>query len=260
MKRIIFSIYTNSIEDHDSSSEYKREQFERYKNHLEKAQREYATFCSADYDLHITTETNYDIIQFDKLRRMEHFAQFYDEVVYMDFDMVPITKTENIFEVFDLNSICAYAFDRTPDKDTLKWALEKFHRFGHQNVYCKSCAKNAMLLLDDIYGLPTLINTGIVAGNKYSIGLLKFSENFDTLVDKLFEAKEDNIYPAEIYHKWRPNNEVFITYLIEKYNIPFTNIGQPWNFMLDRACPEPSAGAYMWHHVNKEFELSFGKS
>ena len=43
-------------------------------------------------------------------------------------------------------------------------------------------------------------------------------------------------------------------------NIPFINIGQPWNFMLDRACPEPSAGAYMWHHVNKEFELSFGKS
>jgi hypothetical protein len=70
-------------------------------------------------------------------------------------------------------------------------------------------------------------------------------------------AIADNLYPKEIHKRWTYNNEVFVSYLIEKYNIPYINIGIQWNFILDHISPQPSAAAYLIHHVNKEFELSF---
>ena len=257
MKRIIFSIYTNTVENHTSATDFKKSQFEKYKGELEESQKQYALLCGADYDLHLTNEKQYDTIQFDKLRRMEYFTQFYDEVVFLDFDVVP-TTTKNIFDHFDLNNICAYAIDRTPDKDALMWALKR-GSFDTMNMYAKTCAKNAMLLLDDINGTSSIINTGVVGGNKRSIELLNFSYYFEMMNSKISEAISDNLYPVEISRNWKRNNEVYITYLIERFNIPFTNIGLQWNLLIDKLCPTPTAAAYMWHHVNKEFELSYGE-
>ena len=45
--------------------------------------------------------------------------------------------------------------------------------------------------------------------------------------------------------------------LVEKYKLSHTEIGMQWNFILDNFSPWPSAGAYMLHHVKKEFNLSF---
>ena len=59
------------------------------------------------------------------------------------------------------------------------------------------------------------------------------------------------------YSDYKPNNEVYVSYLLEKYKLPHTEIGMQWNFILDNFSPSPSAGAYMLHHVKKEFELSF---
>ena len=69
--------------------------------------------------------------------------------------------------------------------------------------------------------------------------------------------KEDNIYPEAISENWFPNNEAFISYLVEKNSVPFTNIGLQWNFILDKFCPKITAACHFVHHVNKEFELSF---
>ena len=84
MKRIIFSIYTNTVENHTSATDFKKSQFEKYKGELEESQKQYALLCGADYDLYLTNEKQYDTIQFDKLRRMEYFTQFYDEVVFLE--------------------------------------------------------------------------------------------------------------------------------------------------------------------------------
>lgn len=257
MKRIIFSTYTNTVDNHASATDFKKSQFEKFKGDLERSQKEYAALCGADYDLYVTKERDYATIQFDKLRRMEYFANFYDEVVYLDFDVVPRTN-KNMFNHFDLQTICAYGIDRTPPVETLKWALEK-DKFDLMNMYSKTCAKNAMLLLDEIYGSAEIINTGVVAANSEAIKNLNFSENFEMMNGKIYEAMADNLYPEEISRNWHPNNEVYISYLIERFNIPYTNIGLQWNLLIDRACPEPTDAAYMWHHVNKEFELSYGE-
>ena len=255
MKRIIYSVYTSIIQEHVSSSDYKKSQFEKYKKHLEKSQKDYALLCNADYDLEITTETNYDNIQFDKIKKLEYFSQYYDEVLYLDFDVVPITKI-NMFDHFNFNSICSFSIDRTPEPQVMRWALEG-NGFDGMNMYIKTCAKNAMLLLDEVVGSSTLINTGVIGGNKQSIEKLDFNNRFDEIISVLEQAKTDTLYPEEISKLWKPNNEVFVSYLVERFDIAFTNIGLPWNFLLDAYHPKPSPAAHMLHHVNKQFELSF---
>ena len=64
MSRIIYSLYSENVGEHMSSTDYKKNQFKKYKLHLETKQLEYATKVSADYKLYIIKETDYDKIQF----------------------------------------------------------------------------------------------------------------------------------------------------------------------------------------------------
>lgn len=258
MKRIIYSIFTDDLDPgHKSSSDFKLSQFKKYKKHLEKAQKDYAHLCGAEYHLFDTKNTAYDMIQFEKIFKLEELINDYDEVLYLDFDVVPNTKL-NFFEVWDLNSICAYNIDRTPDRDRLIKSLA-YDNFDAMNIYCKTCAKNAMLELDGLNGSNGIINTGVVGGNVKSIMTLNFTEQFKTLNDTLLNAIDDNLYPKEVYRHWKSNNEIFVTYLIERYNLPFINIGLAWNFLMDDLHPEISAAGHFLHHVKKEFQRSFGE-
>lgn len=254
-RRIIFSQYAQTVDDHTSVTDYKRAQFARYKDKLIQAQREYADFCGAEYACLELITTGYDDIQFNKLQRFEMFSHEYDEVLYLDLDVVPQTEV-NFFEYFDLNSICGFAMNRNPIGRHLRWKLEN-DAFDRMNVYAKSCCKNAMLLLDNITGNDDVINTGVLGGNKKSIKHLNFQSRLKDIEATYEEAKDDNLYPAEISNSWRKNNEVFITYAIERYGVPFTNIGMPWNFMLDSYEPEGGDASHFLHHINKEFERSF---
>ena len=111
MKRIIFSQHAQTVDDHTSVTNYKRAQFGRYKDKLIQTQKEYANFCDADYMCLEVIASNYDDIQFHKLHRFEMFSYEYDEVLYLDLDVVPQTEV-NFFEYFNLDSICGYAMNR----------------------------------------------------------------------------------------------------------------------------------------------------
>ena len=52
MKRIIFSIFSDSVQkNHQSTGEYKTSQFIKYKDLLVQSQKEYALLCGADYEI-----------------------------------------------------------------------------------------------------------------------------------------------------------------------------------------------------------------
>lgn len=254
MKRIIYSIYTNNLDPHTSATDYKRSQFEKWKDNIEDNQKRYAFLCGADYELHTTETTSYDNVQFEKILQLEKYASDYDEMLYLDFDVVCST-TVNYFEFHDMTKLTAHRLDRTLKPHKLRRAMN--YGIHKQNVYGKTCAKNSMLLLDNITGNSSLVNTGVVGCNKDIAYEMEFENRLQLLHDILDEAKEDNLYPSEISNSFFRNNEVYVSYLIEKYDIPFTDIGMPWNFILDGYCGVPSPAAHFVHHVNKEFELSF---
>ena len=72
MKRIIFSIFSDSVEkSHQSTGEYKTSQFIKYKDLLVQSQKEYALLCGADYEIFEVMKivmTKYNSINYLKWR------------------------------------------------------------------------------------------------------------------------------------------------------------------------------------------------
>jgi hypothetical protein len=249
VKRIIFSIYREDVDKHTSTPLYKSNQFKKYKEQIIANHKAYAKLCGADYELFTDVESKYDIIQFQKISIIKKLAQKYDEVLYLDFDVI-INTHLSFFDHFDLNTICAYNIDTTIPDEVRGYRM-KDDNWHPMDMYVKACCKNAMLLLDDINNSNLVINTGVIGVNKKSAQLIDFSKCYGVY----HKAKEDNLYPTEINSKWKPNNEVYLTYIIERYNLPYTNIGLQWNFILDDTHRDISAGAYFYHVVNKNFGL-----
>lgn len=263
MKRIVYSIYNGCVEQTAiSTNKYKLSQFIKYKDNLKETQRAYAEKCNAEYVLHETDITNYDSIQFEKIFLLEKYAEEYDEILYLDFDIVPhIFK--DIFQSVDLTKISMHPLKRELTKKEIAWEIrnknnkDHLHLFDQHSVFCKTAAKNSMLLLDGISGHNKLYNTGVIIGDSQSIKKLEFSRHLEEMKIMLNEAQTDCMFPEEISKYFFHNNEVFISYLLERYNVPHNDLEIQWNFILDPLYPNVNEAAYFIHHVNKEFELSF---
>ncbi len=255
-KNIIFSVWSDLTEEHTSVNDYKKKSFQIYKNKLIELQKKYAYYCEADYELFKPTSTDYVNVQFDKIFKLEELCKYYDNVVYFDLDVIPNTKY-NIFNSFNFDNICVYeyAIDIT-DRKTMRDISDHIQKRGNipaMNRYSKVCAKNAMLLINDIVGNENIVNTGVVCGNKKSVDNLKFTERMNEMNKILKEAIEDNLYPKEMSQSWVKNNEVYFSYILERYKIKFNNIGIQWNYILDNLIFKPTAAAHLIHQVNKDF-------
>ena len=252
MKRIIFSQYSSTVEDHTSVTDYKRSQFNLYKDRLIEKQKQYARSCNVDYECFELTDTNYVDIQFLKLLRFEELSEKYDEVLYLDLDVIPITDL-SFFDKLNLNNICGYNIQCELNSNQVYWR-NKDDSWHAMDMYSKTCAKNAMLLLNDLKGNDYCLNTGVLGMNKSIIERVGLSNKLNACKELFYEAKEDNIYPNQMSKSWEVNNEVILSYIAEKEDIPIHNIGLAWNFILDHTIFKFSSAAHMIHVVNKRFE------
>ena len=277
MKRIIFSIYGNNIKNkHETGigpTDYKKLQFEKFKHKIEASHKKYAKTCSADYNLFATTSTNYVDIQFEKIIKFEELCYEYDEILYIDFDVIPLTDI-SFFEKQNLTEyICCHSIEKKLESSenrrpniSIKDILETGGYCDPMNMYNKNCAKRAMLLLDDIVGSNFIVNTGVVGASKKLIEKLDFSNRLTECDNVLKEAIIDNIYPSILSSSWKRNNEIYFSYLLERHKIPSYEIGYKWNFIIeDESSSSTEAeydkkitpAAYFVHQVNKNFEAAF---
>ena len=140
----------------------------------------------------------------------------YDKVLYLDCDVVPKTNV-SFFDSHDFDKVCLHR-TRKPD-----WKI--YH-------------KQMMLHMENIQGNDLICNTGVFGLSKKSSDALMFS-------DRLNEAKE----LSDVL-----NNEICISYMIERYNVPLKDIGMQWNFILDKNFNIQTDACYFVHHSNKEFQ------
>ena len=208
MKRIIFSVWSDLGPG-----------WEEYKPILTEKHKDYAYFCDADYGLY-DTKLNFVDLQFYKIHLAEQLVNDYDEVLYLDLDVIP-KRLKSFFDVHDLNNICCH---RTSKPD---WKIN---------------LKRYML---DGTGEHNIINTGVFGMNKQAADQLMFSERYGE-VEKVY-------YECDVHRLYKPNNEVFLSYIIEKYNVPFTDIGIQWNYILDQVVTQYTPACYFLHQSNKEF-------
>jgi hypothetical protein len=256
MKRIIFSVWNDVTEEHQSVSDKKKKAFSEYKDRLISCQKAYAHRCGAEYVLCTPESRNYDDIQFFKLLQFEKLSEEYDEVVYFDLDVIPTTQL-NIFEKHASHiGVGVHFIENKPMwnyRENGEWWVNAF-QLDKMNMIVKTCMKNAMLTLEDITGNNDIANTGVLIGNKNSIQDFRLSERL-LYADKVFdEAKEDNIYPEEINQYFEKNNEVYFSFIKERFDIKINRIGLGWHYIVDNVYSFKTVGAHITHVVNKDFK------
>jgi hypothetical protein len=255
MKRIIFSIYTNTVDKVGYSvTDYKLDQFEKYKDKLVERKQIYADKCSADFVLVETVKSDFVDIQFEKIRLLEEYAKTYDEVLYLDFDVIPSKLARNIFECIDSSKISMHPLDRPLNGTDMRTFLRNAC-FDSQNMFVKTAAKKSMLVLEGLLPNDFVYNTGVILGNSSAIVELKFTERLDEMNDLMEDIKDDHMFPSQIGDHFVPNNEVYISYLIERYNIPHNDLTMNWNYIMDDIETIPDAKADFIHCVSKDFKL-----
>lgn len=257
MKRIIFSVWSDVTEEHQSVPNTKKQAFAEYKDRLIEAQKKYAHLCGAEYEIFQPEISNYDDIQFYKLHQFENLTRDYDEIVYLDLDVIPTTK-ENIFKRHAYKeNVGAYFVDVNPNwtnriNDT--WWIDTMN-LDKMSMIVKLCCKKAMLDLNDVYGDNTIVNTGVLIGNKNSIENFRLIERLEEADQVFKETLEDNMYPPDISNNFARNNEVYFSFITECYGVPVNNIHLSWNWLVDRVFSSKNPNAYLQHVVNKKFSV-----
>ena len=135
MQRVIYSLYVDvPSEEHYGQSKQKNDTIEKaditvnaFRKHhrrLIETKQKYAGDIGADFFMFKYDEqyrtfydnfkkdfpqlTGYEIVNFYKIHLLYHLAKNYSEILYLDFDAVPLTK-ESFFDRWDLSKgICVY--------------------------------------------------------------------------------------------------------------------------------------------------------
>jgi len=202
MKRVIYSLYVDvPAEEHYGDSKIKYDTTEKasvtvnaFKKHYQKlidSKKKYAKSIGADfvmfeYDLHYKTFernfkkdfpmfTGYEIINFYKIHLLTELTKLYDEILYLDFDAVPLTY-KSFFEAWDLSKgICVY----NNNDHVIK---EKTIRHGIRSPSAKYFNCYAMLLDKGLNPRNDVINTGIIGARKEDIIKLDFFGGFKDVI------------------------------------------------------------------------------
>ena len=175
MKKLIYSIYievpdNEFVDNKKTNLNTKNEFIENYQKLID-CKKEYADSIGADFVLVNKYKeyydemkgkypflTTYNIINFYKIFLLYKFSSKYDQILYLDFDVVPNTK-ENFFEVFDLskgiaiannNNKVARIEDISETSQTIRSPNSKYYN------------AQAMLLYRGLSSDVDVVNTGII--------------------------------------------------------------------------------------------------
>ena len=279
MKNIIYSIYIENKEPNLSEKhQFTKTQLEKHYEKLVDVKKEYAKHCNAEYRVY-ENDTFYqkfkkkfegfefDIINLYKIYLWEELGKDYDNVLYLDLDVIPNT-TENFFETFDMNKICVYSPNATKENVWTKTMLKNYKKNIHSfeylitktdkyNEYVKAMCKRAMLTIDNKFNTNYLIaNTAILGGNSSAISKLRYTERLDEMSYTLKKAKEEQFFGETISKLFFANNEIFVHYLLDKDNIDWYNLPKEWHtyLMKNDKITSDLKSVKMIHLINKRFE------
>ena len=224
MQRVVFSLYidipkkdldlfdSNILKEGHTPTNYRtKDQFKIHYGDLVASKEIYANKIGADFkmfeydtDWILYSEklkekypylTAYNIVNFYKIHLLYELSKKYDEILYLDFDVVPM-KYDNFFEHWDLTKGIAVLNNNnkintieqiTDTSQTIRSPSSKYY--------------NAQAMLFEL-GLSTkndVINTGIIGINKDHLQKLdyfgKFEDNLTLMKHLKIQTKEEVIIP-----------------------------------------------------------------
>ena len=259
MKRIIFTIFDNidSGTDRwgvaDAASHMHNEYFDKLVANKEN----YANSINVEFKLYHNTMNDFDVVgelEFTKVNLYKHhlmakLAEEYDEVMYVDMDVL-FNTDENVFDELDLNS-GIHIIDQDKDIEHRDINEVIFEMIGLRNPTLKYHITRDLLGGKENH----VMNTGIMIAKSKHIKQIKFIERLPSIIEKISKLKESNtVYLRTHYY---PNNESVFSYIIEEYNIPYVIMDREWHYLVDHYPNEIDPNAKIYHFVNKKFNAFF---
>lgn len=206
MNNIIYSIYSPGCKQLDLN-------FDKIKRrHEEYAVSVYASYVCFDY-----SNMDYNELQFKKLFLLEHMSQYANNVLYLDFDVIP---TENAKNIFDMN-----------------YELAMLPLIRHESYDFKTQIKNKNHRKYNTLNKATeiIFNTGVIVANDKAISELDLKNTYP-----MFDGN---------------NNEAFMTWVIESFNVQYQTLPLSFNYILDEKNATIPSDVHFVHYSNKEFCL-----
>ncbi len=287
--RVIFSIYIDFKEsefeknmDFNKNVECKNEFLVNY-DFLKRRQEEYAKRIGVKYILYKNDKrwrayrhyfernypfvSKYNIINFYKIQLMYDLSEKYDEVLYLDFDVVPLTK-ENIFDAIGTSNgiVCKINHERDPKnyftfvspiiiKKTEEWYEKTGETFSERDPRAKYWNCRALLMAAGHDGENDVYNTGIVLANKYHLKKLRYFENFKDTLEFMREVKyEEGLFPKFIQKSFGYDNETLFSFKMKTNKVKLVELDDYWHWPYRKKINFIPKETKMVHVICKNFE------
>jgi hypothetical protein len=273
--KVIYSVYVDvPSKEHYGQSKQRNDTTEKanitvnaFKKHYTKlveSKRKYAndigaTFMMFGYDLRYQSFeqkllkvcpdlTGYEVVNFYKIHLLEELSKDYDEILYLDFDAVPLTN-ESFFDRWDLTKgICVYNNNAQIVKDK-----EVKHSIRSPSAKYFNC--QAMLIDKGLGAKNDVINTGIIGACRDDILKLDFFGGFKDTIDLMTRLRSDtSLYPQNIVDMFRYDNETIFSYKREINQVNIQWLDDKWHYFLDTQNFIPKEIKIV-HCVCKDFDL-----
>lgn len=259
MKRVIFTCY-DDLQDKDDKLNllsFQQNQIKDYFDRLIQNKKDYAEQIGAHFIFYHNEMSGFVLddvgLEFTKANLYKHclmakLAEEYDEVMYVDMDVVFNTR-KNVFEELDLSKGIHV-------KDQDDYVISKINKevllkqLGNRSPTIKYHITKDMLGGKDCH----VINTGIMIGKSEHIKLIKFEERIKGLIQKINDIEKDTFLRLHYY----VNNESIFSYILEEYNIPYVLMEEKWHTLIEE---DPKYldwnNIEIAHFLNKKFNAFF---
>jgi len=194
--------------------------------------------------------TTYNIVNFYKLHLLYKLANEYDEILYLDFDVVPM-KSDNFFEAWDLSKgIAVYN-----NPKVLK--VEHITEFSQtiRSPTAKYYNAQAMLIERNLNPIHKVVNTGIIGASKKHLKQLNYFNNFKSDLNEMVNlTKGHDMFPKKITDFFGWDNETLFAVKLAENKVDIQWLDDKWHYFFDGQYFVPQKTIFC-HTINKRFDI-----
>ena len=199
--------------------------------------------------------TTYNVINFYKIKLLYELSQKYEEILYLDFDVVPLIN-EIFFDVWNLDKGIAVLNNNFKVKDMR--AITEYSQ-TIRSPTSKYYNSQAILLEKNLSPTNDVINTGIIGVNKNHLNNLKYFDDFDSDIKMMTDLKNNyDIFPKKIVDFFGYDNETLFSVKLKEHNVPVQWLDNKWHYFFDKELFIPE-DVKLVHAINKRFDIVWRK-
>jgi hypothetical protein len=276
MARIVYSLYIDiPKESRDQCVAFQWGPLNGVAQRLINGHTDYARSCGADYRFFDgrTEEflrfsdmissfnvsfTPYERINFFKLYLLEELSRRYDELLYLDFDVIPV-RSESVFDSHNLEkgihlkSQTAAALESIDNQDGME-AFASSRLVSKRSTASKYINCHAMLKAAGIDATHDVVNTGIIAASRDCVRDLNyFGESFSRAIQLMVSLKSNDQRFVQLRRCFAYDNETILSYYLASQCVNWVELESRFHFICKQQIAIPN-DAVLVHAIHKDFD------